>query len=138
MSTFPVPRPANAPAQDDGDNRYKTVQSKLKRLAAALDNATDEMTSLQRRLRANADRAETVAGHIAHAELDRKFIEMTNAVSVALGGSAVEAHRMHEKVQDVAAAAHDARQTHAKKYGPLDEVRSSRKERTPKPAFFTR
>ncbi|HBF83003.1 MAG TPA: conjugal transfer protein TraB [Streptomyces sp.] len=127
-----------APAQTDSDNRYKSLQLKLKKFAAALDDAADEMSALRRRLRANAERAETLAGHSAHAELDKKFVDLINVVSVALGGAAVEAKQLQEVATDVAAGAHDARRTHAAKYGPLDEVRSSRKEKTPKPGFFVR
>ncbi|MGW3981283.1 conjugal transfer protein TraB [Streptomyces mirabilis] len=120
----------------DGDNRYKAVQHKLKTLGTAMDLASNELEALLRGMRTNAQRAEGLATDIANAELDRKFIEMTNQVSVALGGAAVEVKKLHETAQEVSGLAHDTRRTHARLYEGLDTVRSSRKERTPKPGFF--
>ncbi|MEU5416575.1 conjugal transfer protein TraB [Streptomyces clavifer] len=125
-------------ARTDGDNRYKAVQHKLKTLGTAMDMAGNELESLLRGMRANAQRAEGLAVDIANAELDAKFVEMTNQVSVALGGAAVEVHKLHESAREVAGLAHDTRRTHARLYEGLDTVRSSRKERTPKPGFFAR
>ncbi|MEV7302514.1 conjugal transfer protein TraB [Streptomyces clavifer] len=138
MSSDLVPRPAAAAAPADGDNRYKSVQAKLKKLAGAMDGAVDELSALQCGMRANADRAEALAGHIAHAELDTKFVELTSTVSVALGGAAIEVRKLTETARNVAGTAHDAQRTHSQLYGPLDDVRSSRRERTPKPGFFAR
>ncbi|MCX4650302.1 conjugal transfer protein TraB [Streptomyces microflavus] len=81
-------------------------------------------------------RSEGLAVDIANAELDRKFVEMTNQVSVALGGAAVEVRRLHETAQEVSGLAHDTRRTHARLYEGLDTVRSNRREKTPKPGFF--
>jgi hypothetical protein len=125
-----------AAAQTDGDNRYKAVQQKLKTLGTAMDLASNELEALLRGMRMNAQRAEGLAVDIANAELDRKFIEMTNQVSIALGGAAVEVKKLHETAQEVSGLAHDARRTHARLYEGLDTVRSGRKERTPKPGFF--
>ncbi|MDQ0847588.1 conjugal transfer protein TraB [Streptomyces sp. V1I6] len=125
-----------AAAQTDGDNRYKAVQNKLKTLSNAMDMAEGELETLLRGMRLNARRAEGLAVDIANAELDRKFVEMTNQVSVALGGAAVEMRKLHETAQEVSALAHDTRRTHARLYEGLDAVRSGRKERTPKPGFF--
>ncbi|MFD9511291.1 conjugal transfer protein TraB [Streptomyces mirabilis] len=126
----------NAVAPTDGDNRYKAVQHKLKTLGTAMDLASNELEALLRGMRTNAQRAERLAVDIANAELDRKFIEMTNQTSVALGGAAVEVRKLHETAQEVSGLAHDARRTHARLYEGLDNIRSSRKERTPKPGFF--
>ncbi|MFD7972991.1 conjugal transfer protein TraB [Streptomyces clavifer] len=123
-------------ARTDGDHRYEAVQHKLKTLGTAMDMAGNELESLLRGMRANAQRAESLAVDIANAELDKKFVEMTNQVSVALGGAAVEVRKLHESAQEVSGMAHDARRTHARLYEGLDTVRSSRKERTPKPGFF--
>ena len=129
-------RTGGAAAQTDGDNRYKAVQHKLRTLGTAMDLAGNELEALLRGMRMNAQRAEGLATNIANAELDRKFIEMTNQVSVALGGAAVEVKKLHETAQEVSGLAHDTRRTHARLYEGLDEIRSSRKERTPKPGFF--
>jgi DNA repair ATPase RecN len=125
-----------AAAPTDGDNRYKAVQDKLNTLGKAMDMAKSELETLLRGMQMNAQRSEGLAVDIANAELDRKFIEMTNQVSVALGGAAVEVKKLHETAQEVSGLAHNARRTHARLYEGLDTVRSGRKERTPKPGFF--
>lgn len=133
-----APRTGTAAAPTDGDNRYKAVQHKLKTLGRAMDSASNELGALVRNMRTNAGRAESLAVDIANAELDRKFVEITNQVSVALGGAAVEVRRLHETAQEVSGLADDTQRTHARLYEALDDIRSSRKERTPKPGFFTR
>ncbi|CAC36622.1 conjugal transfer protein TraB [Streptomyces sp. NRRL_B-16638] len=133
-----APTTGGAAARTDGDNRYKAVQQKLKTLSTALQLAGDELEQLLRGMRQNAQRAEGLAVDIANAELDRKFIEMTNQVAVALGGAAVEVQKVHETAQEVSGLATDARRTHARLYEGLDTVRSGRSERTPKPGFFAR
>ncbi|MFI2241161.1 conjugal transfer protein TraB [Streptomyces chrestomyceticus] len=132
------PRRAGAAAPADGDNRYKSVQRKLKTLRQAMDQAETELGALVRSMRANATRTEKLAGHIAHAELDRRFVELTNQVAVALGGAAVEVGTLHETAQEVSGLAGDAQRTHARLYEGLDDIRSNRRERTPKPGFFAR
>ncbi|MFD5728320.1 conjugal transfer protein TraB [Streptomyces sp. NPDC058368] len=125
-----------AAAATDGDNRYKAVQRKLKTLGSAMDLAGTELERLQWSMRMNAQRSEGLAVDIANAQLDRKFVEMTNQVSIALGGVAIEVRRLHETAQEVAGLAHETRRTHARLYELLDTIRSGRKERTPKPGFF--
>ncbi|MFF4138085.1 conjugal transfer protein TraB [Streptomyces mirabilis] len=136
MSDLAPTSSGGAAAKTDGDNRYKAVQHKLKTLGTAMDMASNELEALLRSMRMNAQRSEGLAVDIANAELDRKFIEMTNQVSVALGGAAIEVRKLHETAQEVSGLAHDTRRTHARLYEGLDEIRSSRKERTPKPGFF--
>ncbi|MCY0921133.1 conjugal transfer protein TraB [Streptomyces sp. H27-G5] len=138
MSDLTPTTTGGAAAKTDGDNRYKSVQRKLKTLALAMDMAGNELEALLLSMRKNAQRSEGLAVDIANAELDRKFIEMTNQVSVALGGAAVEVKKLHETAQDVSGLAHDTRRTHARLYEGLDDIRSSRPERTPKPGFFAR
>ncbi|MFC8454213.1 conjugal transfer protein TraB [Kitasatospora sp. NPDC057223] len=129
-------RPAPVLAPTDGDNGYRAVQHKLKTLGEAMDSATTELEMLQRRIRSNADRATELAEQIAQAELDTKFVEMTNLVALALGGAGIETGKLHATAQEVAALAHETRTVHSKLYSGLDEVRSGRRERTPKPGFF--
>jgi hypothetical protein len=131
-----TPHTGGAAAPTDGDNRYKAVQHKLKTLGRAMDMAGNELEMLLRGMRMNAQRAEGLAVDIANAELDRKFVEMTNQVSIALGGAAVAVQQLHESAQDVSGMAHNAQRTHARLYEALDTVRSGRRERTPKPGFF--
>ncbi|MGW7400990.1 conjugal transfer protein TraB [Streptomyces cyaneofuscatus] len=131
-----TPRTGGAAARTDADKRYKTVQQKLKTLGNAMDLAGGELEVLFRSMRTNATRTEGLAVDIANAELDRKFVEMTNQVSLALGGAAVEVKKLHETAEEVSGLAHEARRTHARLYEGLDTVRSGRRERTPKPGFF--
>ncbi|WP_217240097.1 conjugal transfer protein TraB [Streptomyces sp. AC555_RSS877] len=136
MSNLAPTTGGGAAAQTDGDNRYKAVQQKLKTLEQAMDLASNELEQLLRGMRMNAQRSEGLAVDIANAELDRKFVEMTNQVSVALGGAAVEVQKLHATAQEVSGLAHDTRRTHARLYEGLDTVRSGRPERAPRPGFF--
>ncbi|MFB8247354.1 conjugal transfer protein TraB [Streptomyces sp. NPDC055952] len=123
-------------AHTDGDNHFKAVQQKLKALGKAMDSSKLELEALLRGMRLNAERAEGLATGIANADLDAKFVEMTNQVSLALGGAAVEVRRLHESAEEVAGLAHDTQRRHARLYEALDTIRSGRRERTPKPGFF--
>lgn len=139
MSSNLTPRPrAHTAAPADGDNRFKAVQAKLKTLTQAMDEAATELAALHRGMQANADRVEKVSADIANADLDPTFVEMTSQASLALGGAAIEARKLDETGQEVATLAHSARRSHSRLYQGLDEVRSGRRERTPKPGFFTR
>ncbi|MYT77532.1 hypothetical protein YW3DRAFT_06523 [Streptomyces sp. MnatMP-M77] len=133
----PAPRPATAsPARADGDNRYKAVQAKLRKLGQAMDDATLELEGLRRSMQSNASRSEGVACDIENAELDPRFVEMTNLASVALGGAAVEVRRLRDTAQETADLTHATKRSHAQFYGALDDIRSNRREKTPKPGFF--
>ncbi|MGW3060630.1 conjugal transfer protein TraB [Streptomyces goshikiensis] len=138
MSSAVVPRQPRKVAPSDADNRFKGVQHKLKTLSQSLDSTTGELEVLSRAMRANAERAEQVAVEIADADLDKRFVELTSAVSVALGGAAVELGKLNQTGQDLAARAHETSRLHARLYEALDELRSSRRETTPKPGFFIR
>jgi uncharacterized protein YoxC len=137
MSSNIAIRPGGgASVPGDGDNRYKAIQRKLKDLAKVMDEAAGELDVLVKDMRNNATRAEGLAVDIANAHLDRKFVEMTSQVSVALGGAATEMRKLNQTAHEVSGLAHSTRRRHARLYGALDEVRSGRKERTPKPGFF--
>ncbi|MET8787988.1 conjugal transfer protein TraB [Streptomyces sp. NPDC004589] len=136
MSNSPVPAQSNPPAPTDSDNRYKAVQAKLNKLAASMDDATAELEALRRSMQANATRCEGIARDIADAELDKRFVELTSHVSVALGGAAIQVRRLHETAGEVADLTHGTRRRHSELYGALDEIRSNRRFRTPKPGFF--
>ncbi|MGW1620973.1 conjugal transfer protein TraB [Streptomyces sp. NPDC002172] len=139
MSSDIAPSSASpAPAPADDDNRYKAVQAKLMTLGSALDDASLELESLVRSTGANAQRAQDVARDIANAGLDAKFVDLTSNVSVALGGAAVEVRKLADTAQETAGLTHQSRVTHSRLYGALDEIRSNRREKTPKPGFFNR
>ncbi|MFE7515006.1 conjugal transfer protein TraB [Streptomyces sp. NPDC057540] len=127
-----------APATADGDNRYKAVQAKLFKLGAALDDATLELESLGRSMRTNASRTEDVARDIGNADLDALFVELTNNVSLALGGAAIQVKLLRNAAQETANLAHETKRTHSKLYGALDDIRSNRGVKTPKAGFFNR
>lgn len=134
-----VPRPAGAaPAPADGDNRYKAVQNKLEKLGKAMDDAALDLESLRRSMRTNATRTEDVARAIENAGLDGKCVVATNLVSAALGGAAIEVRRLHDTAQETADLTHETQHTHSKLYGALDDIRSNRREKTPRPGFFDR
>ncbi|MEU9313427.1 hypothetical protein [Streptomyces sp. NPDC048256] len=123
-------------AATDGDNRYKAVQQKLTALARTLDSSLLELEQLHLRMKANATRSEEAARAIAAADVDPAFVEMQNAVSLALGGAQVAARKLGESGREVSRLAHEAQTVHASLYQGLDDIRSSRRERTPKPGFF--
>ncbi|MFI6881147.1 conjugal transfer protein TraB [Streptomyces sp. NPDC050400] len=123
-------------AKADSDNTFKAVQHKVKAFASAMDNATLELEALQRSMQANASRSMDVARDIEAADLDRLFVELTNNVSVALGGAAVQVRALCDEAEDTKDLAHRAHQQHQELYGALDAIRSSRRLKTPKPGFF--
>ncbi|MFF3967898.1 conjugal transfer protein TraB [Streptomyces griseorubiginosus] len=127
---------ASVPADDD--NRYKAVQAKLSKLGAAMDDAVLELEALRRDMKANAARTLTVAGDIEHADLDPLFVVATNEVSVALGGAAIEVKNLNDTAEEVVDLTHQAKRTHSKLYGALDDIRSNRRAKTPRPGFFNR
>lgn len=119
------------------DNRYQAIQAKLTTLSKALDDKATELESLRVRMRANAKKAEDTAQAVEDADLDPMFVELTHAVAVALGSAAVQVRRLTEDATAGAAHTRLVRRTHARLYGKLDEIRSTRRHRTPKPGFFS-
>ncbi|MEV7951392.1 conjugal transfer protein TraB [Streptomyces rubiginosohelvolus] len=139
MSSDLAPRPSGAaPAVADGDNRYKAVQAKLDALGRALDDAGLGLEELVRSIRKNAKRAEDTARDVDNAELEPKFVELTSNVGVALGGAGVQVQKLYETAQETADLTHDTKRTHSRLYGALDDIRSGRREKTPRPGFFNR
>ncbi|MFJ6054716.1 conjugal transfer protein TraB [Streptomyces sp. NPDC092307] len=139
MSSNLAPRPSGAaPAVADGDNRYKAVQAKLNKLGKATDDATLALEGLQRSMQANADHTDDVDLVIENAGLDPKFITLISNVATALVGAAREVRKLSDTAQETADLTHETRRTHAKLYGALDDIRSNRPEKTPRPGFFNR
>ncbi|MDV9188186.1 conjugal transfer protein TraB [Streptomyces sp. SR27] len=118
------------------DNGYKDVQAKLTRLTKALDDKAVELEVLRRGMQANAMKAEDTAKAIEDADLDPRFVEATFAVSSALGGAAVQLRHLIEDAAEGASHSRVVQRTHARFYSGLDEVRSNRPEKTPKPGFL--
>ncbi|MEU7428393.1 conjugal transfer protein TraB [Streptomyces sp. NPDC040750] len=139
MSSDLTPRPSGAaPAVADGDNRYKAVQAKLDTLGRALDDAGLGLEELVRSIKKNAKRAEDAARDVDNADLDPKFVELTSNVGVALGGAGVQVKKLYETAQETADLTYETKRTHSKLYGALDDIRSNRREKTPRPGFFNR
>jgi DNA repair ATPase RecN len=138
MSSDLAPRSSTAPVVADDDNRYKAVQAKLDKLGRALDDAGLELEGLRRSMRANAKDTDDVATDIENADLDRKFVALTTNVATALDGAAREVRTLSDTAQETADLTHETRRTHARLYGALDDIRSNRREKTPKPGFFDR
>lgn len=136
MSSELAPSQSNPAAPTDADNQFKAVQAKLVKLATTLDDATLELEGLRRSKQANATRCERVARDIGNANLDPLFLDMTNQVSVALGGAAIQARHLSDTAHEVADLAHATRRRHAELYGALDDIRSNRRFKTPRPGFF--
>ncbi|MGW9452413.1 conjugal transfer protein TraB [Streptomyces sp. NPDC055632] len=118
------------------DNSYKDVQAKLKKLTKALEDKAVELEVLRRGMKGNAARTEDVAQAIATAELDPKFVDMTYTVANALDGTAAQLRYLIEDATESASHSQVVQRTHARFYGRLDEVRSGRSEKTPKPGFL--
>ncbi|MFI8343955.1 conjugal transfer protein TraB [Streptomyces sp. NPDC085639] len=139
MSSKPATRSSSAePAVADDDNRYKAVQAKLNKLGKAMDDATLELESLRRSMQANADRTDDVDLAIENAGLDPKFVSLTANVAMALVGAAREVRKLSETAQETADLTHETRLSHSTLYGALDDIRSGRREKTPRPGFFNR
>ncbi|WP_369181000.1 conjugal transfer protein TraB [Streptomyces mutabilis] len=139
MSSDLESRNGNAePAVDDDDNRYKAVQAKLDKLSKVLDDATLDLVALWRSMLANAKHTDGVATDIENADLDPKFVVLTANVATALDGAAREVRTLSDTAQETTDLTHETRRTHAKLYGALDDIRSNRREKTPKPGFFNR
>ncbi|MEU5583029.1 conjugal transfer protein TraB [Streptomyces huasconensis] len=138
MSSALTPRSHTVPVVADNDNRYKAVQAKLTKLGAAMDDATVELESLRRSMQANASQTECLAHDIEDADLDPKFVALTADVATALAGAAKEVRKLCGVANETTDLAYKTRRTHAKLYRALDDIRSNRREKTPKPGFFNR
>ncbi len=139
MSSKPATRSSSAePAVADDDNRYKAVQAKLNKLGKAMADATLELESLQRSMQANASHTDDVASDIENAGLDPKFVALTANVAMALVGAARAVRKLSDTAQETADLTHETRRSHSNLYGALDDIRSNRREKTPKPGFLNR
>ncbi|MFI1502629.1 conjugal transfer protein TraB [Streptomyces platensis] len=139
MSSDLTPRNTNAaPVPANDDNRYKAVQAKLDRLGKALDDAGVELDGLHRSMQGNAKRTDGVATDVENADLDPKFVDLTTNVATALVGAARSVKTLSGTAQETANLTHTTRRAHSKLYGKLDDIRSNRREKTPRAGFFDR
>ncbi|MET9077888.1 conjugal transfer protein TraB [Streptomyces sp. NPDC004232] len=132
------PRGTGTAVPADDDNRYKAVQAKLKALARALDDAGGDLESLVSSVKQNAKEARDVAQDVENADLDPTHVELASNVGAALSGAGQQVRTLQRTAQETADLTHQTRRTHSKLYAGLDDIRSNRRERTPKPGFFER
>lgn len=131
-----MPAKSQTPTPAGGSSSYDRLQRRLADLAHDLDQATVLLNVLRSRIQHNASRAHDTATKAAQSDFDTKPVEAASAVSVALGGIAVDVRRLAAKTKKMAGQAADAQVTHQRLYEPLHKVRAGRKERTPKPGAF--
>lgn len=124
--------------RSDGDHSFTALQKKLAALHRLLDDAAEQLGMLKHDVGAHAKVLTATADAVAHAELDAKFADMTGDVAAAFAAGVQGAQRLEARSQETADAVNAAKRTHARLYGGLDEIRTSRRERTPKPGFLTR
>ncbi|WP_214993065.1 hypothetical protein, partial [Streptomyces sp. McG5] len=120
------------------DNRYAAVQQRLKDLAATMDAISDSLQHSAKRMKQNGEEAASTAAAIARADLDSVFVELTEETSSALATAHKATKKTARSSQSLAGKAHQAQTLHQRMYQPLDQVRSGRRHRTPKPGFFNR
>ncbi|MET9497433.1 conjugal transfer protein TraB [Streptomyces sp. NPDC006552] len=118
------------------DNSYSALQTKLNVLMKMLDDGATELGSVRASMMGNAKRCDSTVTAIENADFDGEFIELTSLVSTALVGAAGQVRQLEQGALDMAEETRLVRQRHAKKYGPLDAVRSGRRHKTPKPGVF--
>ncbi|MGW4694732.1 conjugal transfer protein TraB [Kitasatospora cineracea] len=121
---------------DDGSSGYEAVQHTLKVFSQAMQQAVKDLEGLDKKARRSADEASALAGHLADADVDDQFVDMTVDVAKEQERAAKAVHQMLEAAQQAASAALAVQRVHARMYGPLDRVRRGRRHRTPKPGFF--
>ncbi|MFB8415333.1 conjugal transfer protein TraB [Streptomyces albidoflavus] len=120
------------------DNRYAAVQQRLKDLAATMDAISASLLHSAKRMKENSEEAASTAAAIARADLDGVFIDLTEETGSALATAHKAMKKAARSSQSLAVKAHQAQTDHQRMYQPLDQVRSGRRYRTPKPGFFNR
>ncbi|MFE0457773.1 conjugal transfer protein TraB [Kitasatospora sp. NPDC058965] len=133
-----VRRKRRIPVLGDGDHHYEAVQHKLDLVVKAFATAVDRLEGLDKRARATAKDATSLAADIADAQLDEKFVEDTQEVSTAQTEAAKAVRAMLRAAQEAEKSAHAVKRAHARHYRALHRVRKGRRWRTPKPGFFRR
>ncbi|MDX3232521.1 conjugal transfer protein TraB [Streptomyces sp. ME19-01-6] len=132
------PAKKNTPEPAGGTSKYDRLQQRLKGFAADMEQSKILLEQLAKRIDANATHAKGVASRAAATEFDEKPVGLASAVSVALGGTGVDAKKLTQMAAKLAGKADATQRTHQRLYEPLHKVRSQRRERTPKPGAFNR
>ncbi|PRH77774.1 hypothetical protein C6N75_18490 [Streptomyces solincola] len=121
---------------DTTTGNYADLQRVLLHVQAAMDDLSDDMALLRRIMANTAVRVDQVADAIADADVDQQFVGLTQQVAEALGSAVHHTRNLSEAGGEAAAQTAATRRMHASMYGALDQVRTGRKHKTPKPGFF--
>lgn len=130
------PAKNHTPEPAGSDSKYDRLQQRLKGFAADMEQSKILLEQLAKRINANASHAKRVASQAAATEFDEKPVGLASAVSVALGGTGVDAKTLTEMAAKLAVKADAVQRRHQRLYEPLHRVRSQRRVRTPKPGAF--
>ncbi|MFZ3476092.1 hypothetical protein ACODT4_44685 [Streptomyces sp. 2.9] len=123
-------------ARPSSNNSYAGLQHKMKALALALETASDALSKIRLDMKDHAALATATATELGEADGDGKYVDLTDRVATLLGEAATQVRRTQSAADDGAAAARAVAGAHRAKYGALDEIRTSRTTKTPKPGFF--
>ncbi|MYW06035.1 conjugal transfer protein TraB [Streptomyces sp. SID3343] len=115
---------------------YRELQKNLSTLERSMNRVTGDIEQLMRRTVATAAEAADLADAIEHAGLDGAHVELTRLVEEALRSAAPAVNALDDAAGDVTQGTRTTRAAHQALYGVLDEIRTTRRERTPKPGFF--
>ncbi|EDY49045.1 hypothetical protein [Streptomyces clavuligerus] len=125
------------PIASAGASPYQAFQQALRNVDRELSTMADDLAVVERAMRRDAQAVEGTAEAIARAGLDDRFVRMTQEVAILLGGTARGLGLFQQAAQEAADDTAATARLHTSLYGRLDEIRSGRKEKTPKPGFFT-
>ncbi|GAA3384469.1 conjugal transfer protein TraB [Streptomyces racemochromogenes] len=117
-------------------NNYRAVQRKLHIFTQAMDAASSELSVVVRRMYQHAKTVSATADQLGDADGDEKYVDLTNLVAQALTEAAVATARTRNAAMEAAEASKAARESHRNKYAALDDVRTTRTTKTPKPGFW--
>ncbi|WP_369265807.1 hypothetical protein [Streptomyces harbinensis] len=127
-----VPQPV-----DINSRTYESVQRLLGELHRLLTEGEPEVERIRQATKDLADRAVQLAVKIDNADLESSHVNLTEDTSLDL----MDAHRAMKLLSGVskqlATEANEVRVRHQQLYSALHEVRKGRREKTPKPGFFT-
>ena len=131
-----TPAASGAPASAGGQSKYRATQQKLKAITQDMDQFKRLMEQLQQRIEAAAERAKSASARAHDSEFDAIPVGLATAVAIALRGMGQDAGIIVQMSGKVTGKADEAQRTHQRLYERLDNVRSRRTARTPKPGAF--
>ncbi|MFB7900639.1 hypothetical protein ACFC1B_30535 [Streptomyces xiamenensis] len=122
----------------DLDSRtYESLQRLLGALYRLLTEGEPEVERIRQATKDLADRAVQLAIDIDNADLESSHVTLTENTGLDL----MDAHRamklMSGVARELATEAYEVKVRHEQLYSALHEVRKGRREKTPKPGFFS-